>query len=369
MKAVSIRRVFAFVTTISGLTGTKVEVGMLLEASDATTTADSLWPNISDGKRCENDALVPAGNQEECQDQAIAQSRTYYAFADFATGLESDNECAVVLANQTEAKESCEVKVNEAAFFIIYQLNATSNTTSATGDPHLSNIRGQKFDVHDGPHHLVNFPRGASDSDALLKIDANATMMPGETSCYNVFFQSARISGKWVGDDILFRHDDDAPMGDKKFQVSMKGKLHDWSQLAKEANIQFSGSEPTKMSTTLRNATSDAPGGEAIQLRIGKEHPVLVQVWASRGSNELTKDNFVQYLNLEVKNLPANAGGLLGLDEYHRPAGAECGLTQGEQMPIGSISDLTRMSMLSRTAGTLHSARLKFRISAQAWQN
>jgi len=154
-------------------------------------------------------------------------------------------------------------------------------------------------------------------------------MMPGEISCYNVFFTWARISGRWVGSDILLQHDD-APMGvNKSLKLVVGGTFHDWY-----------GIEPVKVRTRLRKATLDTPGGQVIELSIGHEHPVLVQVWASAGANELSEAVDVQYLNLEVRDLPENAGGLLGSDTYVRPADSKCGLTTKETGSINSMRDL-----------------------------
>lgn len=234
---------------------------------------------------------------------------------------------------------------------------------TAVGDPHLQNMHGKKFDVHDGLHRLVHFPRGSSESEALLKIDADASMMPGETSCYNVYFQSAKLSGKWLGDEVLLQHDN-ASMGRKKFVLGMHGNLRDWSAVEKDAaNLKFSGTEPIKVSTLTRNASADTPGGDAVEFTIGHEHPVRVQVWASHGDNELTDGQDIQFLNLEVQNLPENTGGLLGLDAYTRPAGSKCGLTQQETGSIDSIHDL--LTSFVQTKAT-EKRKLQWHISAQA---
>lgn len=213
------------------------------------------------------------------------------------------------------------------------------NAVLATGDPHLTNLQGKKFDIHDGQHRLVHYPRGAPESEALLKIDADAVMM-GETSCYGVFFQSARISGKWVGNDILLNNGINQT-GQRAFSVSMGGRSHLWRALALEtSDIMFGGIEPVKMSTSSRAATASLPGGENLEFSIGREDPVLIDVWSSHGSNELTNMEDIHYLNLQLQNLPKNSGGLLGLDSYERPANAKCGLTQDEMRGINSIQDL-----------------------------
>lgn len=216
-----------------------------------------------------------------------------------------------------------------------------ASVATASGDPHLTNIHGKKFDIHDGKHRLVHYPQGAPDSEALLMIDADAAMMHGETSCYNVFFQSARLSGKWVGDDILLQHDNNT-MGKKTFTMGLRGQHHAWSALAQDAaSLKFSGLEPINMITRIRREEKDLPGGDDVQFSIGARNPVLVDVWSSQGSNELTDGKDIQYLNIQVKNLPRNSGGLLGADIYARPEASKCGLTSKEMGPITSLEDLS----------------------------
>lgn len=172
-------------------------------------------------------------------------------------------------------------------------------------------------------------------------IDADAAMMHGETSCYNVFFQSARLSGKWVGDDILLQHDNNT-MGKKTFTMGLRGQHHAWSALAQDAaSLKFSGLEPINMITRIRREEKDLPGGDDVQFSIGARNPVLVDVWSSQGSNELTDGKDIQYLNIQVKNLPRNSGGLLGADIYARPEASKCGLTSKEMGPITSLEDLS----------------------------
>eukprot|EP00959_Pyramimonas_sp_CCMP1952_P079024 1652031-Pyramimonas_sp.AAC.1 len=46
---------------------------------------------------------------------------------------------------------------------------------AATGDPHLQNIHGERFDLmKPGVHVLINIPRGTSVEDALLRVQADA---------------------------------------------------------------------------------------------------------------------------------------------------------------------------------------------------
>ena len=54
---------------------------------------------------------------------------------------------------------------------------------TASGDPHLVNILGQKFDLlQRGTHVLIQIPRGAAPEDTLLRVEANVT--EGESCDY-----------------------------------------------------------------------------------------------------------------------------------------------------------------------------------------
>jgi len=68
----------------------------------------------------------------------------------------------------------------------------------ATGDPHLTNVLGQRFDLHrEGWHTLVQVPRGAKRGAALLTVEGEARQMG--VACADVYFQSVNLTGRWVG--------------------------------------------------------------------------------------------------------------------------------------------------------------------------
>jgi len=68
---------------------------------------------------------------------------------------------------------------------------------SAVGDPHMQNILGQRFDLaQPGEHTLLQIPRGASASDALLRVTADAEHEGG--ACSDMYFKVLNITGLWV---------------------------------------------------------------------------------------------------------------------------------------------------------------------------
>jgi len=83
----------------------------------------------------------------------------------------------------------------------------TPPEVSAVGDPHLVNLRGERFDIYEpGSFVLVQLPRGAEPASTLLLVEAGAAVVGGPCS---VFFQTVTISGAWTNqtEPLLFTAD------------------------------------------------------------------------------------------------------------------------------------------------------------------
>ena len=73
----------------------------------------------------------------------------------------------------------------------------TPAAASATGDPHLENIHGERFDLmKPGKVVLVQIPRGSSADDSLLTVEADAHQLGG--FCADMYFQMLNITGAWA---------------------------------------------------------------------------------------------------------------------------------------------------------------------------
>jgi len=72
-----------------------------------------------------------------------------------------------------------------------------SDEGTATGDPHLQNILGQRFDLmRPGMSTLINIPRGTSVEYALLVVQANAHRLGQH--CSDMYFQELNVTGAWA---------------------------------------------------------------------------------------------------------------------------------------------------------------------------
>ena len=68
---------------------------------------------------------------------------------------------------------------------------------AATGDPHLQNVHGERFDLMQaGKHVLINIPRGVSAEDALLRVQADARR--SGRSCSDMYFKELNTTGSWA---------------------------------------------------------------------------------------------------------------------------------------------------------------------------
>lgn len=209
----------------------------------------------------------------------------------------------------------------------------------AIGDPHLANLRGHRFDIHDGVHRLVHYPRGVPDTEASLMVDAHAVDMGASHDCYSVYLQQVRLSGTWIGDAINISTDENsptAPSTSHAFGISFSTNHMDWNSLSKldGDHLNLHGSSmPVSVTTDVREPSAeDAMGGEEITFKVGsQQHRVFIHVWSSRGGNSLTNGKGIRYLNLEARHLPKDSGGIIGLDDYSRPSASQCGLVQAER--------------------------------------
>ncbi|CAK0861843.1 unnamed protein product [Prorocentrum cordatum] len=74
---------------------------------------------------------------------------------------------------------------------------SSPTASSATGDPHLQNMFGQRFDLaRPGISVLVRVPRGMPVEDALLVVKADARRLGAR--CSDIYFQEINVTGTWA---------------------------------------------------------------------------------------------------------------------------------------------------------------------------
>jgi len=151
-----------------------------------------------------------------------------------------------------------------------------TTSASATGDPHLQNIHGERFDLmKPGKVVLIKVPRGQPVEKALLTVEADARRLG--LQCADIYFQSLNVTGAWA---------------DK----------------VRAGGLTFTAGG-------ARDETLQIPGWT----RFGPLQLKVVHGRTSQGT---------EYLNFYVKHLRdagAAVGGLLGEDDYTEAARPEEG--------------------------------------------
>jgi len=102
-----------------------------------------------------------------------------------------------------------------------YRRQATTQV-SGTGDPHLQNVHGERFDLtRPGKFALIHIPRGQPVEDALLVVEADARQIGKE--CTDMYFVKVNVTGAWA---------DAAQAGGLRFDVDdARDEAPKWAKL------------------------------------------------------------------------------------------------------------------------------------------
>ena len=166
-----------------------------------------------------------------------------------------------------------------------FQVTGAIASTSGTsfGDPHMTNILGQKFDVVErGAHVLIQVPRFAGPKDTLLRVEANVS---GGMSCEYAFIQGVTVTGKWA----------------EAVEAHKPGGL-------KPDGIQF---------TALPWGNAGRSGRNSPRLHVG---PVTLKISYAMMESGLTYFNFRAD---HLRDINVTVGGLLGVDDHAQAASKE----------------------------------------------
>jgi len=140
-----------------------------------------------------------------CEAGAIALGHPYY----FAYGYEWSNQYRPVGCFCYYREQNCffnnhpdpitsngEYSGTLPQVGFLCQNGATANAV-ATGDPHLQNVHGERFDLtKPGDHMLITIPRGKLADTALLRVAARAQFLG--KGCSDIYFTNATIDGSWA---------------------------------------------------------------------------------------------------------------------------------------------------------------------------
>lgn len=170
-------------------------------------------------------------------------------------------------------------------------VGGTPVAVSATGDPHMQNMLGQRFDLMQaGNHVLLQIPRSAIASASLLRVQASAEH-DGD-ACADMYFKTLNISGDWA---------DERQIGGYAYTAEIAEKHLGWQTFGK---------------IDLKVAWGRTPTG-------------------------------TKYLNFYVRHLKQvehEVGGILGMDDYHLAAKPTAACTRAHVSLLESSKKSTRES-------------------------
>jgi hypothetical protein len=190
--------------TSSGMSGTvtvTVSMGLLsvsysLTGLSSSDTSGGLHIHSGYGASVCSDASLPGGHYF-----ATGYTDPWYTTWTKAAGATTASGSFTVLASgyDTLAENYLHAVVAHAgsgARIGCGVLGGSTATPFATGDPHLQNVHGERFDLmKPGKHLLIQIPRKRSEN-TLLRVDAEAQRMGGQ--CTDMYFQELNITGAWA---------------------------------------------------------------------------------------------------------------------------------------------------------------------------
>lgn len=135
-------------------------------------------------------ALLVSTNSGSCSDYCAGQGAECFASAD-----NIGSTC--VASPNSQGRSGTPMTASFCSATFDDQICVCSQAASATGDPHLQNVHGERFDLaRPGNFELIRIPRGQPVENALLVVQAHARQVGGR--CSDMYFVSLNVTGAWA---------------------------------------------------------------------------------------------------------------------------------------------------------------------------
>jgi hypothetical protein len=218
-----------------------------------------------------------------------------------------------------------------------------------TGDPHVVNMRGEKFDILQlGWHRLLVLPRDSPRPQAQLLVEGRIERM---AACGATFMTAIVVTGRWIEEGpgyprslgfqtdalgLAADHHDIADMASLRVGNKTARSVEEFVRLVPSGLVQVS-----KAKSTPHSETAPRVRVLSVNVSLGDDAKLTITFMHTRTKEKVTGSGRVSHLDLAVRGLKLQGtpiGGLLG-DDDHKSAAmvpSECGRRSS---PLGSLVD------------------------------
>jgi len=174
---------------------------------EQASSVEDIWKSLSDATK----PSKPQADSKHAVDNKDSTDRSRTASSDVLAKTDS--------SDSSDASRVADFELDE------------DTKVAATGDPHMRNILGERFDLmQEGKHTLIQIPRSGFDGIGgrnLLRVQASAEHASG--ACADMYFKTVNITGEWaeVQKDGGFHYAVGEPAGehDQRWQQFGRVKL------------------------------------------------------------------------------------------------------------------------------------------------
>lgn len=226
------------------------------------------------------------------------------------------------------------VKAGAAAAMTTAPPAATATTAKpaqVTGDPHVVNMRGEKFDIVQlGWHRLLVLPRDSSRSQAQLHVEGRIERL---ARCGATFMTSIVVTGRWIEEGpgyprslgfqtdalgLASDHHDIADMASLRVDNKTARSVEEFARLVPSGLVQVSRAERTPHSKTAPRVRV-----LSVNVSLGGGAKLTITFMHTRTRAKVAGIGRVNHLDLAVRGLKVSGipvGGLLGEDDHRSVA-------------------------------------------------
>jgi len=194
-------------------------------------------------------------------------------------------------------------------------MTPTGAPTGITGDPHVTNVEGQRFNlVRVGVHELLRLPRQSG--EALLEVLGT---VESERTCEEPFVKQLDLSGLWLRQSgpLVLRAGGLGEDGRDAIMLQVNGSHVSKDELVLDARLQglLKAEEPKAKHAKRRGAK--AHRDKLFTLKFRFSGATLTVDWIHRE----VPGSSLNHLDLRVADLPKlekgmDVGGILGRDDH-----------------------------------------------------